>query len=378
MNERGIALPTALIALAILTSLSLAFAMLGGSEPVVADNHLRGARARALAESGIERAMWGLSTGTIPATPADALAPYDGSVFTLVSSLGGFTVAVRQGADGDERQIEAVGWTPDQGARAGVRKIQTRVVRIRLVDPVCAICSRGALDVTGNASIDARTGGCPGMSARAGTMTLGQTTVSGAGKVYGPDGDDSPNSRPGDVLDNPDPASPVLTEDDFDFLIDQDKIAILKDLAKRNGTYFQGSQIFNNSRPLPNGIVFVDTTTGAEFTAETPSAEAGRIVVDGNITWSGWVIVAGRAEIKGTVNLTGLVYAQNEVILTGNGAVSGAIVSENRKDTVASVVSTATGSFGIQYDCQAVRTGGGQVPEGWFVKAGTFQEIAGR
>ncbi len=47
-TEQGIALPMALIALAILASLMVAFAVLSGSEPVIASNHSLSAQARAI------------------------------------------------------------------------------------------------------------------------------------------------------------------------------------------------------------------------------------------------------------------------------------------------------------------------------------------
>ena len=52
-NERGVALPLAMLALVILTVLSLAFMALSKSEPVIAGNQARASAARALAESGL-------------------------------------------------------------------------------------------------------------------------------------------------------------------------------------------------------------------------------------------------------------------------------------------------------------------------------------
>src|SRR5687768_4837641 len=82
-DERGVALPMAMITLAVLTTLMLAFAVLGTSEPIIASNHSRTATARALADSGIERAAWALgnpaAAGGIPAAEIIALAPYNGT-----------------------------------------------------------------------------------------------------------------------------------------------------------------------------------------------------------------------------------------------------------------------------------------------------------
>jgi Tfp pilus assembly protein PilX len=55
-NERGVALPLAMIMLVVLTMLTLTFMSLGAVEPQISANLADGARARQLAESGIE---WG-------------------------------------------------------------------------------------------------------------------------------------------------------------------------------------------------------------------------------------------------------------------------------------------------------------------------------
>src|SRR5438445_12839069 len=98
-NEQGIAFPMAMIVMAILSALMAAFAVLATSEPQIAANHMGSTQARALAESGLERALWALTAGENPTPPSGALvssgspnytiamvAPYDGS---LEGSVGG-------------------------------------------------------------------------------------------------------------------------------------------------------------------------------------------------------------------------------------------------------------------------------------------------
>jgi Tfp pilus assembly protein PilX len=58
-NERGVALPLAMILLMVLTMLTITFMSLGSVEPQISRNLSDGARARQLAESGLE---WALST----------------------------------------------------------------------------------------------------------------------------------------------------------------------------------------------------------------------------------------------------------------------------------------------------------------------------
>ena len=91
-NEQGIALPTAMIALALLTTLMIAFAVLSTSEPIIASNHLKASRSRALAEAEVERAIWALTSTVIPNPMAGSIAPspYNGSTFMMLGAVGGF------------------------------------------------------------------------------------------------------------------------------------------------------------------------------------------------------------------------------------------------------------------------------------------------
>ena len=382
-DERGVVLPTAMIVLIILAVLTIAFVSLATTEPVIARNHTMNAQARAFAESGLERAMWALTNPTDPnglATPftGNATGNYDGNHFLTVSTRGGFTVVVTDGTSANQKSVITVGWAPDStGQMHAAKKIQATVstFKISTLAPPCALCVMGTLDVGGNGNIDARSGHCSGSTPQGGSMTTGATTVGGNGKVYGPGNNtanepgspspDTPSAMPGSAF-----SSTLLTADDF---------AMLRQRAQAAGTYFQGAQTFDNIHPLPNGIVFVDTTTGADFTATTPNAEVGSAAISGNHTWSGWLIVAGSISVSGTVNLHGLLYAQNDTTFTGNGTITGAVITENRKDTVATVIdSTVGGSANITYDCTALRTGGGTITNAWSLVPGTYREIDGR
>src|SRR5262249_56133169 len=57
-DERGVALVMAMLTLLILSVLVIAFSFLSSTEPTIASNQLRVAQARALAESGLEQAVW--------------------------------------------------------------------------------------------------------------------------------------------------------------------------------------------------------------------------------------------------------------------------------------------------------------------------------
>ena len=88
-DERGIALPMSLLALLVLSTLVIAFALLASSEPLISTNQKMVAQARSVAESGLERAIWALNNPTDPdgipdPFPATAPAPYDGSTNRIV------------------------------------------------------------------------------------------------------------------------------------------------------------------------------------------------------------------------------------------------------------------------------------------------------
>src|SRR5437899_10427421 len=94
-DQVGIAMPLTLIALVILSALMIAFAVLAQSEPVIAMNQSRGAVARALAESAVERAIWALTAGSRvgggvdpPSSGVVAGPAYDGGPSAAFGSAG--------------------------------------------------------------------------------------------------------------------------------------------------------------------------------------------------------------------------------------------------------------------------------------------------
>ncbi|HEX7785033.1 MAG TPA: hypothetical protein VF653_02320, partial [Methylomirabilota bacterium] len=136
-DQRGVALPMALLALLILATLVVSFVLLATSEPLIATNQKLVAQARALAESGIERAIWALNNPTDPnglpsPLPATVPAPYDGSAPIALNVNGTYVgsvfVTVTNGANANERNVVAVGWAPSTTSSAAARqKIQATV-----------------------------------------------------------------------------------------------------------------------------------------------------------------------------------------------------------------------------------------------------------
>jgi Tfp pilus assembly protein PilX len=387
-SEAGIALPITLILMALITSLTVAFLAFTSAEPVIASNQMANAQARALAESGVERALWALSKGeTLPSPvgaladplPAPVPAPYDGSQFISVG-VGEFKVTVANGAATNERNITAVGYVPNHTNPIAIKKIQTTVTHIKIPTPPCAVCAGGEapagattnIQVGGSASIVASLAQgaqyCAGSTPTAAAYSAGSINTNGNPNIAGPTG--------GTALATNQPASSFTS-----FLFSDNDISAIKALAKANGTYYQGSQTWTS--PPPNGIVFVDTPSGNTLTNTSPTADQSVVVdIHGSWTqgWSGWLVVAGSVWISGNAQLSGLVYAQNDVTLhgNGNGNVTGAVVSTNRVDTQSTNIDTDdTGNAPVTYNCPAVQNGGGAVPINWFVKPGSFREVAG-
>jgi hypothetical protein len=384
-DESGMALPMTLIIMSVITGLIVAFITFSQTEPVIAANQMTNAQARALAESGIERALWALSKGdTSPGTagaladplPGTVPAPYDGSQYVAVG-LGGFVVTVANGAASNERIITATGYVPDNVNPIAVKKIQTTVTRVKWLDPPCAVCAGGeqpvgattSIQVGGSASISASTSQgashCAGVTPTAAAYSQGSITTNGNPDLYAPAGG----------------VEAATNQTNFSgFQFTDSDMAMLKALAKSNGTYYQGAQTF--SSPPANGIIFVDTPSGNPFTSSSPSGDIFTVDVHGNwgSTWSGWLVVAGSIEISGNVTMNGLIYAQNDITLhgSGGGGINGAVISTNRMDTSSTNVDTDDiGNAPITYSCPDVRTGGGTIPQNWFVKPGTFKELPG-
>ena len=386
LNERGVAFPMALIVVAILSALMAAFAVLSMSEPQIGSNQLASAQARALAESGIERALWALTKGeSTPGAPgaiANPLpspvpAPYDGSQFVQVGATGGFFVTVAPGAQANERIVTSVGYVPDSTRPIAVKKIRTVVTRVKWLDPPCAVCAGGEepagfpteLRIGGTANIFANdtTAYCSGVTPTAAAASRGPIMTNGTPGISPPPG--------GQALWQNVPAANFSS-----FIFSDADIAVLKSLARARGTYYQGSQMWTS--PPPNGIVFVDTVSGNPFTNSSPASDQITVDISGTWTqaWSGWLIVAGSVQINGEITMSGLVYAQNDLTFhgLGSGGVTGAMISTNRKDVSSTNIDAEdTGNAPIRYDCKKVRNGGGAVTQNWFVKPGTYQEPSG-
>jgi hypothetical protein len=371
-NERGIALPMAMLALALLMSLSVAFLGLAQVEPVIASNHHRTAQARAQAEAGLERAIWALTNPAhasgIPASLVGlAGAPYDGTAF-LQTSTGGFVLRVTNSAGlANIRDVVSIGFSPTQtGPNRAVSGLAAQLVKLPplgLTAP-CGLCVQGQMALSGNMQADARNSGTCGT--KFGAYSSETITISGSADIYGT-GDNTRNVANVDYAEH----------QTFDFLLSktpagQSDIDTLRTLAKRTGRYIQpASTSLMNLSGVPNGILFVDTTDGSNVA--TASNKANVNIGPGWSTGSpfrGWVVVLGDIDFDGNFGgIEGIVYAQGHVTSTGMGA--SAVVGITIVENVMNQPTFTPGNSKFIFDCAAA-LGANQTPIGWLLKPGTY------
>jgi len=397
-NERGIALPMALIVMAILTALMAAFAVLATSEPQIASNQVASAQARALAESGVERVLWALTTGEASPTTAGVItldanynllnvpAAYNGTTENGLG-VGSFRVLITDGAQRNIKVVTAVGFVPNATNPIAIKKIITQVTRFNWITPQCGLCAGGedplghatTIKVGGSASINASLsaqGGvpagqyCSGVTPASAVGSTGSVTVNGSPNLTAPPGyTNVPPCPAGAACTQTFPSTMTLTDSDM---------ATLKAMAKTNGLYVKGSPTWHV--PPTNGLIFVDTTDESVLSASTPLANVPTVSLHGSINFSGWLIVAGNVDVSGGINMTGMIYAQNTVTLhgAGHGLYTGAVISTNRMDNSSTNIDDEdVGNAPISYNCPAVRNGGGFLSQSWFLMPGTYREVSG-
>jgi hypothetical protein len=402
-DQRGIALPMALLALLILSTLVIAFSLLATSEPLISANQKLVAQARAVTESGLEQAIWALNNPTDPnglptPLPGTVPAPFDGSapipILVNGTQIGVVFVTVTNGINPNDRNVVAVGWAPTNagsGAKAH-QKIQATVSRFLFsaTPPPAALTVQGQINITGNTNIDSRPDQSCG--AKDGTWSVGSTSVGGSGDVYGADGNNTANqsalSGITDVKQN------VPTSAFEPFLLKNQDLNTLKAMAKAAGTYYSGAGVssltFNSGNPMPNGIIFIDTVSGLNIDANgantTSSSDFANVSLHGNAPadpsgiFRGMIIVAGSLSISGNFHAQGLVYAVNDLVYTGTGTglIEGAVMSQNIRDISSTTIDTNTGgNSSIVYNCGYASNPGGQMSQGFNVQPGTYKEVSG-
>jgi cytoskeletal protein CcmA (bactofilin family) len=418
-DQRGVALPMAMMVLVLLTTLMLAFAVLSQTEPVIAHNQMEAAQARAHAEAGLERAVWALSQGVFPPPsgsgvdgslasplPDPVPDPYKGNVFVSNGTSGGYRVSVTSPDlvnRPNDRVITSIGfWTPTDHTdpRAAHRRIQATVNYFPPFgfNTPCALCVRGDLAIGGSSVISGQApqadASCGGM--KKGAVAAGDVAFEGSAKTLG-DGNGVANEAGSDYQENQTDSSAfsgiTLTASNF---------KVLRELAKQNGTYFgpgypngtaasspawTGTVGFSSSNKLKNGIVFIDTVSGNDIpttVADQNPADFANVTINGNPfvsgDFSGWIVVNGSLQISGNMKVNGLVYAVNDFVYngTGTGEIQGLAISQNIRDVTATAISSSDaltdGNSRITFNCANLKHPKAYV--GYALVPGSYRELS--
>lgn len=380
-DQRGVAMLMTLMVMLMLAALTMAFTMLGASEPQIAANLQQSTEAMGLAEAGIERVIWGLNNPAAPGglpfpLPATIPAPYDGTT-DIALGTGVYRVTVTAGATNTEAVVTSEGRVPNWGSYRAQRKITANVTGLPKLEPPCAVCMKGKLELKNKTILDGRTSSC---GSKQGSHSTASTSISGVDATYGAFANDASPSVPNQATDY----SENVAASSFDsFTLTQDQLNLLKDLAKANGTYYKGTKTFEDS--MPSGIIFVDTVNGNPIDPLNPS-NFGSLTLDGDVgTVKGWIVVMGNFSGPDSWQYSGLVYVANKMaryrpeLLTGaNSTLSGAIIVQNVSDSTDAfrVQNSGSGTNTIQYNCDNIKTGGSTYPP-FFVRPGSWRELSG-
>lgn len=382
-GQRGAVLPLAMLSLLVLSAVLIGLSMLTGQEPLVARNHVMIVQAQALAEAGLERALWALSSPQAPegvAWTAGAPAPYDGSqligVATEVASFGGFRLTI-SGESDRQRQVVAIGLVPsDDGPLGRARQeISATVIRLRFPAFPAGLAVRGDLTIGNGVTVDASADGSCGDLA--GTWSSGATTLGSGSQVLGRSGDPAIPNEPADARQ----LQPTGAFDEGAFT--PAELSALRAVARARGTYYQGAVAFDAARPVPDGLIFVDTGSGQPITEATPEADLAAVSIGDRAgtgpggSFRGWLVVNGSLSIAGSNALEGLVYAADRLSQTGAARLVGAAVAGHVRSALPSLIDARpAGGAALVWSCEVGRTGGRVIPQRWMVKPGTYREAA--
>jgi hypothetical protein len=284
--------------------------------------------------------------------------------------LGGFRVTVT-GTGDRQRQVVVTGLAPgDSGLLGQARQdITATAIRLRFPSPPAGITVRGDLQVAPGVVVDSTGDGSCGN--QAGTWSGGTTTLGAGSQIQGPDGEAEVQQR-----------QPVVAFDELIF--GTSELLALKALARARGTYYQGSVTFDAMRPIPNGLIFVDTVSGRPVTEATPDEDLATVSLGEGASAGpggvvrGWIVVNGSLAIGGEGVLEGLAYAADRFSQTGTARIRGSVMAGHVRSTTPSVIEARpTAGPALAASCEAARTGGGVIQQRWIVKPGSYREAAG-
>ena len=355
---------------------------MSATEPVIAANQLRTAQARALAEAGIEHALWALAHPEAPNGLPDPLPtpvppPYDGSRLIVIAAgdapLGGFRIAVTAGASLNERDVLSIGWAPTDDAADPRPKAHQRVtgtlwrLRVPAETAPCALCVRGDLDVAAEVTVDARADArCGG---KRGAWSSGVVSVAPSAKVWGADRQRHAQrswrlrrrrSRPMRRSRGPSRMPTSSRSSGW---------------PARAAATTGARSSFDASRPAPEGLVFVDTASGAPVTDVTPAggARASR-APRGRLPRLARRRRLPRDLGRRACARTRLCAGRLRVSRHDAGRHRGTGRRRRHARRLARASLRPGGSPALTFDCAAASGGDGTVPRGWILKAGSYRE----
>jgi hypothetical protein len=230
----------------------------------------------------------------------------------------------------------------------------------------------------------------------------GTATVQAGARVWGSTDGNATENEATDVAERLDPSgfdAGTLAESDLDRL---------RDLARRNGTYFgpgfagggtthdptlpwTGAITFGPGRQLRSGVVFVDTVSGRNPSTSASASDLADVRIDGDFwtspdpalgaveSFQGWIVVNGTLRVGGGASVKGLLYAADDVAVTSGAnatRIDGQIISRNIRDADSRTVvdASAEGTVRLAFDCHAVRQAPG-LARTWTLKPGTYREV---
>lgn len=364
-DERGVVLVLALIALVVLGAVTAALLTIGGSEVLIAVNHLRGTQAVFLAEAGVEDAFnWFRTDSTRLLTAPSTLTTISGlsGPGTTLSAYGSYTVQYRS-AGLNTVLVVATGTSQTGNAEKVLRAIISNGFITN-----DAIRTQGPLKISGNPTV---TGTCGNVHTNDDLDISGNPTISGnatASDQYSASGNPviTGTAQGG----QPSKTIPDVTPSEF------------LDAAKRNLPANEIYQMKSDGRVLDgNGNLLTtlsnnDTYRGWKYKSSGPKWEfndntaydgtyylEGDVKISGSpgfvlIPWKTSVIATGDIEVSGnpeinthlkdtlfvagldiklsgnpTQGFKGLIAAHEQIEIKGNASINGYILAEDASST---------------------------------------------
>lgn len=407
-NERGVALPLALMAFVVLGAFSAALLAVGSSEVQIASNHLGATQANFLAEAGLEDAFNTLRTNqryTTNASATPTYIAYNSQFGGVDNAIGNYMVTYQTAGTYTFRVVSTgtsfIGGIGGLGGdqRATAQKI-LRAVMSTSFSSNDAIRTNGPLTISGNPTVTdpVRVAGqCGNVHTNDDILVSGSPSISGAATASGgPDGQNdytitgNPTVGPGSGGDQS--AKPIPVIDPTNFL----------NTAKATLPATQVFQMMANGQVLDGDNNLITTLVSGDdyhewrYTAGSPAQWQlsgntginGIYYFEGNVSVSGnpgtsstpWVTtliatgditVSGNPEIQTSLTDTlfiagldvsisgnphngfnGLIAAHEQFSLSGNPTINGFIIAEDASHTSNTVTSnTVNGNPTINYDC---------------------------